>query len=175
MVTTDLQPAAVQPATLSVPSLIDHILTHYHAPHRQELPELIALAEKVERVHHDVPGAPLGLAAALADLAQELEAHMRKEELILFPALQRGAGGGVLGPIAVMRNDHDDHTEALARLERTAHHFVVPEGACGSWRRLYAGLVKFCDDLREHIQIENAILFPRFELAEKPGCTCAQG
>jgi regulator of cell morphogenesis and NO signaling len=38
----------------------------------------------------------------------------------------------------------------------------TPEGACGSWRALYAGLRKFADDLVDHIHIEINILFPRF-------------
>lgn len=31
--------------------LIEHILTRYHDTHREQLPELIQLSERVERVH----------------------------------------------------------------------------------------------------------------------------
>jgi len=40
---------------------------------------------------------------------------------------------------------------------------AVPDGACDSWRALYAGLAKLAEDLTDHIHIENNILFPRFE------------
>jgi regulator of cell morphogenesis and NO signaling len=43
------------------------------------------------------------------------------------------------------------------------HDMTPPEGACNSWRALYAGLAKFAEDLTEHVHIENNILFPRFE------------
>lgn len=58
-------------------ALIDHILERYHETHRRELPELVRLAQKVERVHASHPDAPIGLAAALEHMAIELETHMQ--------------------------------------------------------------------------------------------------
>ena len=37
-----------------------------------------------------------------------------------------------------------------------------PQGACSSWRALFAGMKKLRDNLVEHIHIENNILSPRF-------------
>ena len=162
-------------SAMNVNMLIDQILSRYHEIHRSELPELVALARKVERVHHDVPHAPLGLADALERMAIELDTHMKKEEIILFPAMQRGLKEGIAQPIVIMRNDHADHDQIIRQLEALTEGFTVPEGACGSWQRLYAGTQKLCDDLREHIRVENEILFPRFELAAKGGCICAHG
>lgn len=62
-----------------------------------------------------------------------------------------------------MRHDHDDHGEHLRRLDEITHGFEPPEGACRSWQALYAGTRKLADDLREHVHLENNILFPRFE------------
>jgi len=36
-----------------------------------------------------------------------------------------------------------------------------PEGACTTWRALYAGLSEFRNDLMEHIHLENNLLFER--------------
>ncbi|MBQ4797468.1 iron-sulfur cluster repair protein YtfE, partial [Pectobacterium versatile] len=33
--------------------IIQHIISRFHDRHREQLPELIRMAEKVERVHHD--------------------------------------------------------------------------------------------------------------------------
>jgi regulator of cell morphogenesis and NO signaling len=103
----------------------------------------------------------------LADLMQhalgELEVHMRKEELILFPAMRRQEAGPLDGPIAQMRHDHVDHGEFVEQLTRMTDDFTPPDGACGTWRALYAGAAQFKDDLIEHIHTENNILFPRFE------------
>jgi len=164
-----------QLAALNVAALIDHIVSHYHKIHRQELPELLALARKVERVHNDVPEAPLGLADVLERLSAELEIHMQKEELILFPAMQQGVKEDIMQPITMLRHEHEDHAGTIRLLEELARGFAVPEGACGSWQRLYAGLKKLCEDISEHIRVENEILFPRFELTTKSHCICAHG
>lgn len=144
-------------------ALIDHILSRYHETHRRELPELIALAHKVEQVHGDHPQAPRGLADALTRLGPELEAHMQKEEAILFPMMRRGGHPMIVHPIAQMRSEHDEHDGNLARLEALTNGFQLPEGACGSWQALYAGTAKLVADLREHIELENTVLFERFE------------
>ena len=143
--------------------LIDHILTRYHETHRRELPELVKLGRKVEAVHCDHPQVPHGLADLLQRMLGELEVHMKKEELILFPAMRRKSAGGLDVPIMQMRHDHDDHSEHLRRLESITENFTLPEGACRSWQALYAGLAKLANDLIEHIQLENNVLFPRYE------------
>ena len=45
--------------------MIDHIITRFHNRHREQLPELITLAEKVENVHSDRDDCPIGVAAQL--------------------------------------------------------------------------------------------------------------
>ncbi len=146
-------------------ALIDHIVTRYHEVHRQQMPELIALSRRVEQVHAGKPGVPAGLADMLQHALGELEVHMRKEELILFPAMRRQGANPLDGPIAQMRHDHVDHGEMLERVAELTDNFTVPDGACGTWRALYAGAARLSDDLIEHIHIENNILFPRFESA----------
>lgn len=160
-------------AKLGISDLIDHILSKFHDTHRQELPELVALAQKVEHVHHDVDAAPRGLSAALKRLSIELDMHMKKEEQVLFPAMRHGVTETISQPIAIMRREHDSHDEVLAEIGRLTNGLRIPEGACGSWQRLYAGLGKLCNDLKLHMATENDVLFPRFELAAKGRCICA--
>ncbi len=142
-------------------ALILHIVTRYHDVHRRELPELIALARRVERVHADSTDAPAGLAALLAEMETELEEHMTKEEQVLFPMLRR-SHPLVATPIAVMRHEHDAHAARLRALEAITHDHAPPDRACISWRALYAGTRKLAEDLAAHMHIENNILFPRF-------------
>ncbi|HCK85134.1 MAG TPA: iron-sulfur cluster repair di-iron protein [Hyphomonadaceae bacterium] len=153
-------------------ALVDHILARYHETHRHELPELIHLAEKVERVHAAHPKVPIGLAASLRLLAQELDAHMQKEEAVLFPMMRLGPQPMIAHPIARMRLEHDDHGERLREIERLYRGGDVPADGCGSWRALYAGVKKFADDLMLHIHLENNVLFPMFatELPTTPIC-----
>jgi regulator of cell morphogenesis and NO signaling len=142
--------------------LIDLIETRYHAAHRRELPELVRLARRVEAVHSAHPKVPRGLAALLGTMAQELEAHMQKEEQVLFPLMRRGGNKAIGAPIAAMLAEHDDHGEHLGQLERLTDDFTIPEGACTTWRVLYLGARKLADELMEHIHTENNVLFPRF-------------
>lgn len=153
--------------------LIDHLLVRYHARHRQQLPELVRLARRVETVHGDRAECPHGLADHLEGMLQELESHMQKEEQILFPMILRGAPVAGLPPVAVMRYEHDQHGEALARMLLLAHDLVQPRGACNTWRALLAGLQTLREDLMQHIHLENNILFEGLnahETAEACGC-----
>jgi regulator of cell morphogenesis and NO signaling len=144
-------------------AMIDHIVSRYHEVHRRQLPELIMLARKVEQVHAGKKGVPAGLADLMQHALGELEVHMKKEELILFPAMRRQGAGPLDAPISQMRHDHVDHGEFIEQVTRMTDDFTPPEGACGTWRALYAGAAQFKDDLIEHIHTENNILFPRFE------------
>lgn len=141
-------------------ALIHHILTRFHDRHRQQLPEVIMMARKVEQVHRDHGDCPHGLAAHLEFMAHELEAHMRKEEMILFPMLQTHATvRQVQAPISVMRHEHDQHGEALHHLADLTNDYKPPRGACNTWRALYNNLEQLSDDLMQHIHLENNILF----------------
>lgn len=142
--------------------LIDLIEGRYHKAHRRELPELARLARRVEAVHKDHADAPRGLAALLDTMAAELEAHMDKEEQVLFPLMRRGGHPMIAQPIAVLLAEHDDHGAHLRELERLTCDFTPPADACPTWRALCVAARKFADDLVEHIHTENNILFPRF-------------
>jgi len=150
-------------APTATPALIDHIIARYHEIHRSELPELIRLARQVEKVHAGKPGVPAGLAALLERMGFELEQHMSKEEMVLFPAMKQQVPGPMLGiPISRMRHEHDDHGENLREIDRLTGDITLPPGACRTWQALYAGLAKLKDDLMQHIHLENNVLFPRF-------------
>ncbi|HDZ72331.1 MAG TPA: iron-sulfur cluster repair protein YtfE [Aurantimonas coralicida] len=158
-----LDPAAAPQAPRETTALIDHIQTRYHEVHRRQIPELIELSRKVEAVHAAHPNAPEGLADALQQIMGELEVHMKKEELILFPAMRRQAEGQLDAPITEMRHDHDAHGAFLERVAQITDDYTLPDGACRSWQALYAGAAQLKDDLMEHIHLENNVLFPRFE------------
>lgn len=153
----------VPEAQTPTPALIEHILLRYHETHRRELPELVALAQKVETTHANDINAPHGLTRALEAIVADLEDHMRREEAVIFPALDAGTFGHADGSIASLRADHAGHQAALNRIAAITHGFRLPSHACGSWIRLYAGLCKLAEDLDEHRHLENDVLFPRFE------------
>ncbi|MFS2125338.1 iron-sulfur cluster repair protein YtfE [Pseudomonas sp. Pseusp97] len=140
--------------------LIDHILERYHKVHREQLPALLPLAERVESTHAAHPQCPTGLTAHLKKMQEELEWHMCKEESVLFPWLRQGVPlTHVQGPIGVMRHEHDEHSQSLAALADLTDDLTVPADGCNRWRRLYSGLEELRRDLMQHIHLENNLLF----------------
>ncbi|WP_238081768.1 MULTISPECIES: iron-sulfur cluster repair protein YtfE [Pseudescherichia] len=141
--------------------IIDHIIVRYHDRHREQLPELILQATKVERVHADKPNVPHGLAKYLTMLHEELTNHMMKEERILFPMIKQGQGSHAAGPVSVMESEHDEAGELLEVIKHTTHNVTPPPEACTTWKAMYNGINELIDDLMEHISLENNVLFPR--------------
>lgn len=160
-----LQRHEATPEAPDATTLIDHILRRYHEVHRQQLPELIRMARRVEAVHRDHPQVPQGLAHHLETMEQELLEHMAKEEQILFPMLKAGGNPMVVHPIGIMRHEHVNHGAQIERLAALTTQHQPPHGACNTWQALYAGTARLTEDLIEHIHLENNLLFPAFEPA----------
>ena len=154
------EPADVHAEGLSPVELIDLIVTRYHEPLRAELPRLIELATKVERVHRDKAACPRGLTAHLTEMRYAIHDHLEKEEQILFPMVRAGRGALARNPVQVMMLEHDDHAANLRRMRQFARDLVVPAEACTSWRNLYDSLSALELDLMRHIHLENNVLFP---------------
>jgi regulator of cell morphogenesis and NO signaling len=141
--------------------LIDHIVDHYHARLREEIPALIALATKVETKHADKPTCPRGLAAHLREMHEAVLDHLVKEERILFPMVKAGRGRQAAPPIQVMELEHEEHAQTLRRTRELCGNLVAPPEACTSWQALYLRLEAFELELMEHIHLENNVLFRR--------------
>lgn len=147
--------------TAPISELVAFIVSRYHDRLRTELPELIALAYKVENRHADKATCPRGLADHLVEVRDNVVMHLAKEERVLFPLILDGMGRMASGPIRVMEQEHDDHRENLLRTRALTKNFTPPEEACTSWRALYLRLDELEADLMEHIHLENNVLFPR--------------
>ena len=141
--------------------LIDYILERFHERHRTQLENLVKLAAKVESVHGDDQLCPNGLTLHLTNMRQELEQHMFKEENILFPMIKAGQGAMAVGPISVMKHEHEEHAAAIKALETRANNLVLPAQACHTWQNLYQSIEAFITDLKAHIELENDVLFAR--------------
>ncbi|MEZ5975968.1 MAG: iron-sulfur cluster repair protein YtfE [Planctomycetota bacterium] len=141
--------------------LIGYILERFHEGHRAELPRLLEMATKVERVHGEKPTCPTGLAKELERVVENMESHLQKEEQVLFPLILAGRGALTGMPISVMEQEHQDHGQSLARLRALTHDYTPPAEACNTWQALYLGLAEFESELMEHIHLENNSVFPR--------------
>jgi len=148
-------------ASKPVGELANFIEGHYHKRLRAELPALIDMADKVERVHASKPTCPRGLASHLRMIHEAILDHMAKEEQVLFPMIRSGNHNRAAAPIRVMEQEHEDHGRNLEHLRALSHEFIAPAEACPTWKALYLRLNRVSDELMEHIHLENNVLFPR--------------
>ena len=173
-----LRKQAAAPATdwTAVPLtvLADHILGTHHVFTKSQLARIGVLLTRVQNAHRSRHGAMLdSLSNAFDSLRAELEAHLMKEEQILFPAIKgidgflAGRGGrpvvhcgSIAHPIQQMEHEHDGAGAVLVSVRQITHNYSLPEDACETFKALYEALVALEADLHEHIHLENNILFP---------------
>lgn len=151
---------------LSLPEIVDGIVSWYHARLRDELPLLLQMARKVEAVHAEKESVPRGLAAHLEALSRTLLDHLEKEEEGLFPVLLSGRTGAPAVTIVALEREHEDVALALQETRRLTTNLVPPAEACTTWRALYLRLDELEAELMEHVHLENNVLFRRALCAE---------
>ena len=162
--------------------LIAHVKNTHHKYTREEIARLGPLFDKVCSVHGENHRELLRLRSIFAGLAQELTTHMMKEEMVLFPYIERMEEasiekepmlpppfGTVRNPVAMMLHEHDDAGNALRELRQASNGYTPPAEACVSYQTLYKALAEFETDLHQHIHLENNILFPRAVEMERVG------
>ncbi len=167
--------AAVDWSAAPLRNLIHHIVTKHHEYLKLELPRVGQRVGKVVEVHGEKnPAALHELRQVYDGLWQELDLHMHKEEMMLFPAIERFEAatqggtrlppspfGSIRNPIAVMEREHDSAGGALGRIREITLDFNAPSYACSTYRAMLDGLRALESDLHTHIHLENNILFPR--------------
>jgi regulator of cell morphogenesis and NO signaling len=156
--------------TAPLGELVDHIVDKHHTYVKAEVPRLQTLIAKVVGVHGKSHPELGQVQVAFFELANELNAHLMKEEQILFPYVKQmasdaGCGpscfGTVQNPIRVMILEHDGAGEKLREMRQATNNYALPQDACLSYSTLFSALVEFEQDLHQHIHLENNILFPR--------------
>lgn len=159
----------------SLSALIDHIVRTHHEYLKSELPRLSEMLARVISKHNSKYGrTPERLGEIFEGLYAELESHLKKEEMVLFPMVEQmeaaaRAGvsvpashcGSVNNPIRVMVHEHDSAGAALAAMREVTGNYAVPEDACNTFRALLHDLQVLEADLHQHIHLENNVLFPR--------------
>jgi regulator of cell morphogenesis and NO signaling len=158
-------------------ALVDHIEAVHHAYLHAELPRLSALVTKVIGAHGSRHPELVEVGRAFAELRDDLEPHLAKEERILFPAIRLLAqtgeapatlpGGSVQAPISVMMRDHDRAAELLIALRDVTGGYQTPPDGCASYQALYEGLAELEADTHLHVHKENNLLFPAVVALER--------
>ena len=160
--------------------LIEHIIRTHHDFTRSEIERLGPLADKVVSRHGENHPELAEIQKLFETLSDELLAHMQKEEMMLFPyieKLERAATnngvvplapfGTVNNPVRMMMFEHDQAGEMLREMRSLSADYTSPDGACPSYKGFYAGLEYLEADLHRHIHLENNLLFPQAVDLEK--------
>ncbi|PNQ72476.1 iron-sulfur cluster repair di-iron protein [Hanstruepera neustonica] len=154
--------------------LIDYIEKKHHRYVEEKIPVLKQFLDKLCRVHGERHPELLKINELFTASAGELAAHMKKEELILFPFIKKMVQaqlrnsvietphfGTVDNPIAMMKHEHDNEGERFRQIADLTDNYNPPSDACNTYRVTFAMLDEFEKDLHLHIHLENNILFPQ--------------
>ena len=166
-------PGTIRFDTWDTTLLTDFIVQHHHQYVRVSIPELIALIEKVVNAHGDTHPELAELQHTFSELGNELLQHMEKEELILFPAIQRlfterpipvsttPLPVNLHAPMRVMEDEHTHAGDLIKKLRSITSGYAPPPDACPTYRVTYKRLQEFDQDLMQHIHLENNVLFTK--------------
>ena len=165
---------AIDPSSLSIERLIQHIVRVHHQYVRQNLPGLAEMAHKLAAKRGDRAPELQGIEDLVEDLRAQMLAHIEKEEQMLFPLISQLDQDSVIAyatsrecfhslapPVLVMLQEHESVGRIVAALHRLTGGYEPPAWACATHCALLAGLRAFEAQLLQHVHLENDVLFPR--------------
>jgi regulator of cell morphogenesis and NO signaling len=143
--------------------LIDYIQELHHGYVRNNIPIIQNLLEKVCHAHGEEHPELIIIRKKFEMLADELMAHMMKEEEILFPAIKNSTHQQInlQLPISVMLDEHEAAGDLIKSIRTLSGDYQVPVDACPTYLITYKLLNEFDHDLMQHIHLENNILFKK--------------
>jgi regulator of cell morphogenesis and NO signaling len=180
-ISNELEEVFIEPAEtevdfdkITLTQLTEYIVQTHHDFVKKELPQIYAYLQKVSSKHGDRHPELIKIFQLFAAVKEEMEGHMKKEELILFPRikelekyLQQESGQLKLNisylqsPITVMEQEHDHAGSLLHEIKILSNNYTPPADACTTYRLSFAAVQAFELDLHRHVHLENYILFPK--------------
>ena len=171
---------------LSLAALADYIVSTHHGYTKKELPQIFAYLQRVSFKHGDRHNELYTIFEKFTKLKNEMEMHMHKEELILFPRIKElesrvqnhEQGLNIQIPIMVMEDEHEHAGNLLKAIRDLSNNYTPPADACTTYRLSFAALQAMEIDLHQHIHLENNILFPKAMALSNPeilpgeSCNC---
>ncbi len=160
--------------------LADYVEKTHHRYVEEKTPIILQFLNKLCKVHGNAHPELFEINELFDASAKDLGAHLKKEELILFPfiknmvktkiqgdAMPQSSFGTVENPVNMMKHEHTVEGERLRRIGELTNEYTPPADACNTYKVTFAMLEEFENDLHQHIHIENNILFPKSILLEK--------
>ena len=158
---------------MTLTQIADYIVSKHHAYVRTEMPQIFAYLQRVATKHGDRHPEMRKVFELFSIIKNEMEDHMDKEELILFPRIEAAEEGAfenkttnmnvfyVQHPIQVMEAEHEKAGQLMGEIRELTGNYTPPQDACTTYRLSIAALQAFETDLHQHVHLENNILFPK--------------
>jgi len=153
--------------------LTDYIEKKHHRYVNETIPVLLQYFDKLCKVHGTQHPELFEINKEFNECASALTAHMKKEELVLFPFIRNLVKATITNqhldtphfrtvenPIHMMMHEHDTEGERFRKIAQLSNDYTPPADACGTYKVTFSLVKEFEDDLHTHIHLENNILFP---------------
>jgi regulator of cell morphogenesis and NO signaling len=154
--------------------LAEYIIQTHHSYVRSAIPILLGHTEKIAKVHGEHHAELVEIRDIFKVVADEMSAHMMKEERLLFPYIKGLAESArerrpvevppfqtIQNPIRMMEAEHVSAGGGMERIRNASLQYAIPADACMTYRISYQELEAFELDLHRHVHLENNILFPK--------------
>ncbi|TYB77071.1 iron-sulfur cluster repair di-iron protein [Bizionia myxarmorum] len=153
--------------------LAEYVEKKHHRYVEEKIPVLRQFLDKLCKVHGERHPELFKINELFTGCAGELSAHMKKEELILFPYIKKMVKTSIAGeqldkphfgtvgnPIAMMMAEHENEGDRFRKIALLTNNYTPPADGCNTYKVTFAMLDEFEKDLHLHIHLENNILFP---------------
>jgi regulator of cell morphogenesis and NO signaling len=155
--------------------LCDYIVSRHHSYVAENIPFLKQKLQKLCDVHGSHHPELFEINKLFGLVAENLAAHMDKEEQILFPVLRKLAQQLKSGTpdseevekarlsIAELEDEHTAEGERFGEIAKLSNQYTMPPDGCNTFDVTYRTLKEFEQDLHRHIHLESNVLFKKAE------------
>ena len=161
--------------------LSDHIINSHHSYVRNAIPSIQKNNKKVVEKYKSEYPEVVEISQIFESLSKALEEHLAGEEKYLFPYITKmlkakdeavklpKPGFGSLEEYLPQHHvkNHADAAKLMQQIHELSKGFHLPKGADDTFAALYNQLSDFEKDLKQHIHLEDDILFGKSIELEK--------
>ncbi len=153
--------------------LTDYIETKHHSLIRDRIPIIMKFLQRVVKVHSAHEPNLKKIKALFEDSMEDLQRHLKQEELIIFPFIKKISSDPVrkdllFSPsyrkitelIFQLMAEHEVEGLCLEEIRKLSDDYTPPAYACNTYKVAFAMLQEFDISLQKHIHLESNILFP---------------
>ena len=159
-------------ASWELPFLADYIINAHHTYLKENTGQIAVYAHKIAAVHGAHHPEVIEIATIFDRIATDMEAHLREEEEVFFPAIKRAHATRKAGSapaakdietikisLRELSHEHEVIGDAIHTIRHLAKEYAIPGDVCNTFVVTYQKLKEFEDDLHKHVHLESNILF----------------